>query len=104
MLLLRKGIYPYEYMDNWERFDETLLPDYSELTIENITDPDHRNAKRVIKSFNIKNLGDYRDLYVQSDTLLLADVFENFRDQYIEIYELDPAHILTAPGLEWKPP
>ena len=64
-----------------------------------IADVDHRHAKRVFKSFNNKNLSDYHDLYVKSDTLLLEDVFENFRDQCIEIYELDPAHFLTAPGL-----
>ena len=84
-------------MDSWERFAETLLPDkkhfYSKLTIENITDFHHRHAKRVLKSFDNKNLGDYHDLYVQSGTLLLADVFGNFRDQCIEIYELDPAHM-----------
>ena len=72
-------MYPYEYMDSWERFDETLLPDkkhfYSDLTIENITDVDHKYAKRVFKSIN-----NYHNLCVQSDTLLLADVFENFRD------------------------
>ena len=72
------------------------------LTIENIKDVDHRHAKRVFKSFNNKNFGDYHDLYVQSDTLLFADVFENFRDQCIEIYELVPAHFLTVPGLAWK--
>ena len=62
------GVYPYEYMDSWERFDETLLPDkkhfYSKLTIENITDADHRHAKRVLQSFNNKNLGCYSDLYL----------------------------------------
>ena len=82
ILLLRKGVYPYEYMDSWERFDETSLPDkeafYSSLNVEDITDVDHRHAKRLFKSLNNKNLGDYHDLYVQSDTLLLADVFENF--------------------------
>ena len=52
--------------------------------------------------FEIKNLGEYHDLYVQSDTLLLADVFENFTDKCIEIYELNPAHFLSAPGLAWQ--
>ena len=84
ILLLRKGTYPYEYMDSWERFDETSLLDketfYSSLNMEDITDVDHRHAKRVFKSLNNKNLGDYHDLYVQNDTLLLADVFENFRN------------------------
>ena len=106
MLLLRKGIYRYEYMDSWKRFEEVLVPDkknfYVELPMEGITDSDHRHAKRVFKSFGNKNLGDYYDLYVQSDTLLLADVFENFRDHCLEIYDLDPAHFLTTPGLAWQ--
>ena len=105
-LLLRKGICPYEYMDGWERFNEESLPDkesfYSELNKEDITDEDYVHAKKVWKVFKIKNLGEYHDLYVQSDTLLLADVFENFRDKCIEIYELDPAHFLSAPGLAWQ--
>ena len=63
---------------------------------------DYRHAKRVFKSFDNKNLGGYHDLNVQSDTLLLADVFENFRNKCIEIYELDPAHFLSAPGLAWQ--
>ena len=100
VLLLRKGVYPYEYMDSWERFDETSLPDkeafYSKLNLEDITDEDYEHAQKV---FGIKNLAEYHDLYVQSDTLLLADVFENFRDKCIEIYELDPAHFWSAPGL-----
>ena len=105
-LLLRKGVYPYEYMDSWKRFNETELPDkksfYSELNKEGITDEDYAHVQRVWKEFNIKNLGEYHDLYVQSDTLLLADVFENFRDKCIEKYELDPAHFLSAPGLAWQ--
>ena len=103
ILLLRKGVYPYEYMDSWERFNETSLPDkkafYSELNLEDITDKDYAHAQKVFEEFKLKNLGDYHDLYVQSDTLLLADVFENFRNKCIEIYELDPAHFLSAPGL-----
>ena len=75
---------------------------YSNLNIKDITDVDYRQAKRVFKEFNIKNLGEYRDLHVQSDTLLLADIFENFRNKCIKIYELDPAHFLSAPRLAWK--
>ena len=105
-LLLRKVIYPYEYMDSWKRFTEESLPDkeyfYSELNSEHITDGDYAHAQKVWSIFNIKNLGEYHDLYVQSNTLLLADVFENFRDKCIEIYELDPAHFLSAPGLAWQ--
>ena len=105
ILLLRKGVYPYEYIDSWERFYETSLSDketfYSNLNMEDITDVDHRHAKRVFKSLNIKNLGAYHDLHVQSDTLLLTDVFENFRNMCIKVYKLDPAQFLSAPGLEW---
>ena len=105
-LLSRKGVYPYEYMDSWKRFKEESLPDkeyfYSKLNNEHITDEDYAHAQKVWSTFNIKNLGEYHDLYVQSDTALLADVFENFRDKCIEIYELDPAHFLSAPGLAWQ--
>ena len=105
-LLLRKGVYPYEYMDSWERFTEESLPDkesfYSELNNEHITDEDYAHAQKVWSIFNIKNLGEYHDLYVQSDTTLLADVFESFKDKCIEIYEPDPAHFLSAPGLAWQ--
>ena len=105
VLLLRKGVYPYEYMDNWEKFNETSLPDkkafYSELNKESITDEDYAHAQKVWKKFEIKNLGEYHGLYVQSDTLLLADVFENFRDKCIKIYELDPANFSSAPRLAW---
>ena len=106
ILLLRKGVYPYEYMDNWERFDETSLPNkesfYSNLNMENIDDIDYRHGNNVFKRFKFKNLGEYHDLYVQSDTLLLADVFENFRNTCLKVYELDPAHFLSLPGLTWQ--
>ena len=106
VLLLRKGAYPYEYMDNWEKFDETSLPNkesfYSNLNMENIDDIDYRHGNNVFKRFKLKNLGEYHDLYVQSDTLLLADVFENFRNTCLKVYELDPAHFLSLPGLAWQ--
>ena len=106
ILLLRKGVYPYEYMDNWERFDETSLPDkesfYSSLNMENIDDIDYRQGNNTFKKFILKDLGEYHDSYVQSDTLLLADVFENFRNMCIKVYELDPAHFLSLPGLAWQ--
>ena len=104
--LLRKAVYPYEYMDSWEIFAETLLPDrktfYSELYLGDITDEDYTHAQKVFEEFKLKHLGDYHDLYVQSNTLLFADVFENFRNKCTEIYELDPAHFLSAPGLAWQ--
>ena len=103
ILLLRKGVYPYEYMDSWERFNETTLPDkeyfYSELHLEDITDEDYVHAQNVWNVFKIKNLGEYHDLYVQSDTLLLSEIFDKFRDTCIKIYELDPAQFLSTPGL-----
>ena len=106
ILLLRKGVYPYEYMDNWERFDETLLPNkevfYSSLNMEDIINADYRHANKVFKEFKLKHLEEHHDLYLQSDTLSLADIFENFRNMCIKVYELDPAHFLTAPGLAWQ--
>ena len=70
--------------------------------MENIDDIDYRHGNNVFKRFKLKNLGEYHDLYVQSDTLLLADVFENFRKMCIEVYELDPTHFLSLPGLAWQ--
>ena len=105
ILLLRKGVYPYEYMDSWEKFNKTLLPSkedfYSNLNMEDIEDIDYRHGNNVFNKFRLNNLGDYHDLYVQSDTLL-ADVFENFRNMCIKEYELDPAHFLSLPGLAWQ--
>ena len=104
--MLRKGVYPYEYVDTWERFSEISLPSkedfYSNLIMEDISNIDYRHADNVFKRFKLKNLGHYHDLYVQSDTLLLADVFNNFRDMCIKEYELDPDHFLSLPGLAWK--
>ena len=82
-LLYKKGIYPYEYMDSWERFKETSLPKkesfYSKLNDEHITEDEYAHAKTVWETFECKTLGDYHDLYVKTDVALLADVFENFR-------------------------
>ena len=74
---------------------------YCELNLEYITDKDYAHVQKVFEELKLTNLGDYHDLYVQSDILLLADVFENFRNKCIEIYELDPAHFLSVPGLAW---
>ena len=90
---MRKGIYPYKYMDDWKKFNETLSPltehFYIYLNMQNITDPDYAHTKRVCKDIEIKDLGEYHDLHVQSNTLLLADVFENF-------------YVFSAPGLAWQ--
>ena len=87
-------------MHSWERFNETALPNkkafYSELYLEDITNKDYTHAQKEFEEFKLKNLGDYHNLSVQSDTLLLADVFENYRNKCIKIYELDSAHFLSA--------
>ena len=104
-LVKRKGVYPYEYMDSLERFEETKLPPkeafYSNLKNEGISDEDYTHAKKVWDLFEMKHLQDYHNLYNETDVLLLADVFENFRNLCLEIYKLDPAHYFTAPGLAW---
>ena len=106
LILLRKGVYPYEYMDGWNKFNEKVLPSkesfYSSLTMEDISETDYTHAKNAFKKININNLGEYHDLYVRSDTLLLADIFENFRQSCLENYELDPAHFVSLPGLAWQ--
>ena len=103
ILLLRKGVSPYEYMDSWEKFNETSLPSkkdfHSNLNIEDIDDIDYRHSNNVFKGFKLDNLGVYHDLYVKSDALLLADMFENFGDMCIKVYELDPAHFVSLQGL-----
>ena len=87
-------------MDDWEKLNETSLPEkedfYNNLNMEHITDADYTYAKRVCKDSEIKNLGEDHDFFVQSDTLLLADVFENFRNMCLEIYDFDPAKFLSA--------
>ena len=89
----------------WERFKEKSLPDKEsfdiELNKEHISDNDYEPAKNMFSKY-CKSLGEYHDLYVQSDTALLADIFESFRDKCIEIYELDPTHFLSAPRLAWQ--
>ena len=106
VLLLRKGVYPYEYADTWEKCSEISLPSkkdfYSNLNMEDISDIDYRHANNVFKVFKLENLGDYHYVYVQSDTFLLTDVFNNFRDMCLKEYELDPAHFLSLPGLAWQ--
>ena len=106
VMLLRKGVYPYEYLDGWDKLNETSIPNkesfYSNLIMENITETDYIHANNVFKTFKLNNLGDYHDLYVQSDTLLLADVFGNFRKACIKTCELDPAHFISLPGLAWQ--
>ena len=105
-LMTKKGIYSYEYMDNIKRFEETQLPSkevfYSTLTESGITDEDYAHAHNVWNTFEMESLKQYHDLYLLTDTLLLADVFEQFRMMCLKNYELDPVHSYTAPGLTWN--
>ena len=104
-LVKRKGVYPYEYMDTLERLKETKLPPkeafYSKLNNEDISDEDYAHAQNVWRMFKMEHFQDYHNLYNKTDVLLLADVFESFRNICIKNYELDPAHYYTAPGLAW---
>ena len=105
-LLIRKGIYPYEYMDDWDKFRETILPPkeafYSILTMAVVNEEDHEHARRVWAEFGINNLGEYHDLYLKMDVILLANVFEAFRKVCLDNYGLHPGHFYMAPGLAWK--
>ena len=103
-LMVRKGAYPYDYMNSFDKFNEKLPTKeefYSILNDEHISDDDYKHAQNVWKTFSLKNMGEYHDLYLQSDILLLADVFENFRETCLEYYKLDPCHYFTSPGLSW---
>ena len=104
-LLTRKGVYPYDYVSNLKKFSETQLPPreefYSKLNDEHISEEDFYHAIRVWDTLNCKTITDYHDLYLKSDVLLLADVFENFRKTCMKHYNLDPAYYYTSPGLAW---
>ena len=101
-LLSRKGIYPYDYMNGIKKFSEEKLPPkeefFSKLNDCNISDEDLDHAQRIWNEFGVKNHGEYHDLYLKSDVLLLADVFEEFRNVCLENYSLDPAWYYTSPG------
>ena len=104
-LLTKKGVYPYDYVSSLSKFDETQLPPqkefYSKLNDENISDEEYQHALNVWDTFNCKNIRDYHNLYLKSDVLFLADVFENFRSTCLKHYNLDPPHYYTSPGLAW---
>ena len=104
-LMTRKGIYPYDYMDSFEKFNKTELPTkeefYSILNNEHISDEDYSHAQNVWNTFQLQTMGEYHNLYLKSDILLLADVFENFRKTCLQYYKLDPCHYFTSPGLSW---
>ncbi|GFV51050.1 uncharacterized protein TNCV_4743271 [Trichonephila clavipes] len=104
-LLMRKGCFPYDYVSGPEKLNETCLPPkekfYNRLNDEYITDNDYQHANHVWNAFNIKTLGEYSDLYVKTDVLILSDIFENFRSVCMKAYNLDPVWYYTAPGLSW---
>ena len=104
-LVRRKGVYHYDYVDSITKLSETKLPPqeqfYSELNHSHISDEDYEHARKVWNLFQMKTMRGYHDLYLKTDVLLLADVFENFRDVCIENYKLDPVWYYTAPGLAW---
>ena len=101
-LLVRKEIYPYEYMLSWDKFAESQLPPkkvfYSNLNISNVSKDDYEHAQRVWSAFSICNLRKHHNLYLKADIILLVNVFEAFRDTCLEHYRLDPAHFYTSPG------
>ena len=104
-LMLQKGVYPYDFMDSFERFDQMELPTkdqfYSILNDQHITNDAYDHAKEVWKAFSTETMGKYHDLFLKSDVLLLADVFESFRKTCLQCYKLDPCHYFTSLGLSW---
>ena len=104
-LTSQKGMYPYDYRDCFEKLDQTKLPTkeqfYSVLNDQHVTNGEYDHARKVWKTFDIKTMGEYHDLYLKSDVLLLADVFESFRKTGFQYYKLDPCYYFTSPGLSW---
>ena len=104
-ILKQKGFYPYEYMDSEEKFNNTKPPPqkafYSKLSGKGISNKNYNHVLNVRNTFNMKIFKEYHELYNITDVLLLADVFENFRDLCLKIYGLDPVYYFTAPGLAW---
>ena len=104
-LMSQKGVYPYDFMDSFEKFNQMELPNkdqfYSILNDQHITDGEYGHANKVWNTFMIKTMGEYHDLYLVSDVLLLTNVFENFRKTCMQYYKLDPCHYFTSPGLSW---
>ena len=100
-----KGVYPYEYMNSFDKFNDTKLPPiesfYSNLTEEHITQDEYTQAQKVWTTLNMQNMGQYHDYYLKTDILLLADVFETFRNTIHKTHKLDPAHYITLPSYSW---
>src|SRR6266436_379929 len=105
-LMLRKGVFPYDWFDSFEKFHEPQLPPKASfnniLTETDISDEDYAHAQNVWTAFNMTSFEQYHDLYLKTDVLLLADIFENFRQLCMDTYEIDPAHCFTSPGVAWQ--
>ena len=105
VLMKKKGVYPYDYMNSFQKFGDQQLPPkeefYSILTDEGISDEQYEHAQKLWDIFGVNTMGDYHDLYLKSDILLLADIFENFRKTCLRYCKLDPVHCFTSPGLSW---
>ncbi|VDI33807.1 Hypothetical predicted protein [Mytilus galloprovincialis] len=105
-LMIRKGVYPYDYVDSPTKLEETQLPPkeafFNKLSGEHISDEDYAHAQLVFKEFGCRTMRDYHNLYLESDVALLEDIFENFRDNCMKTHKLDPAHYFTSPGLSYE--
>ncbi|KAJ8939468.1 hypothetical protein NQ318_022522 [Aromia moschata] len=104
LLIRQKGVFPYNYKDSFEKLQERFTfkeKNFNDLTNEGVSEEDYQRAIKVWNTFECKALGKYSDIYLKSDVLVLADVFENFRKVCLEQYKLDPAHYLTGPSLSW---
>ena len=101
--MIIRGVYPYEFTDSWKKFKEKNLPPkdtfYNRLNMKGISDQDYEHAQQVWNTMERKTLGCYHDTFLATDVLLLADVFETFRNACLKKFKLDPAHFYTAPGL-----
>ena len=102
-LLFRKGVFPYDWTNSWDKFDRTELPPrkdfYSLLSQQNISKEDYKHVQEVWQTFEMKNFGEYHDLYLETDVLLLADVFMNYTIMCLQDDGLDPSHYVSAPGM-----
>ena len=104
-LVKRKGVYPYEYMDSFKKFSENKLPDrckfFNSLKDVCISENEYLKANNIWNVFEMNIMGDYHDLYLKTDALLLCDVFEKFINTCLDYYGLDPCHYFSSPGLSW---
>lgn len=105
-LVTQKGFFPYDFVDDFNKLELTNLPSkndfYPSFNDWNISDKDHSHARKVWETSNVKTLGGYSDIYLKTDILLLADIFENCRAKCLLTYELDALHLCTSPSLSMQ--